>query len=111
MSGAQFYCRSVNGGDYRADSRDHAAAMAQVYAPAVVVVECEGCGDRSEPELGGCGCGIGETYYESAIGVEISRARALAELADHGASVEEFDEEVGDFDSYLATTVLDWLGY
>ena len=53
----------------------------------------------------------GGTHYESAIGVEISRARALAELADHGASVEEFDEEVGYFQTYLATTVLDWLGY
>lgn len=133
MSGAQFYCRSVNGGDYAADSREHAAELVEVYAPAIVVAECPACGDRGEPEwaciecrravYGGDGVGhapaspyplAGCTYYESAIGVEISRRRALGLLAEHGivgGDVRDFDDEIGVFDSYLATTVLDWLGY
>ena len=49
--------------------------------------------------------------YNECIGQEVTRAEAILEIEAHGASVAEFDDEVGDFDTYLATTVLDWLGY
>ena len=49
--------------------------------------------------------------YDECIGQEVTRAEAIREIEAHGASVAEFDEEVGNFDVYLATTVLDWLGY
>ena len=57
---------------------------------------------------------VGCTYYESALGVEISRRRALGVLDEHGIvgnDIVEFYEQVGLSDSYLATDVLDWLGY
>ena len=49
--------------------------------------------------------------YDECIGQEVTRAEAAREIAAHGASLAEFDAEVGDFETYLATTVLDWLGY
>ena len=51
-------------------------------------------------------------YYDSAVGIEISRSRAVRELRRHGVTdPTEFFDEIGDFATYLATTVLDWLGY
>lgn len=54
-------------------------------------------------------------YYESAEALEITRARALKELADHDAmdDLEAFDEEVKPLPNgnYDAQAVLDWLGY
>ena len=53
-------------------------------------------------------------YYESAIGVIITRSRALLELEKHGCQdivVEEFFEDLGDKEEYDAQEVLDWLGY
>ena len=49
--------------------------------------------------------------YNECIGQEVARPEVIREIEAHGASVAEFDDEVGDFDTYLATTVLDWLGY
>ena len=50
--------------------------------------------------------------YDDAIGHEVTRAQALAELRAHGIDdPREFLAEVGDFETYLATSVLDWLGY
>jgi hypothetical protein len=51
------------------------------------------------------------TYYESAEGVKISQARAMQEVKKHGVDVVEFFEDCGMKDEYLATEVLDWLGY
>jgi hypothetical protein len=53
------------------------------------------------------------TYYESAGGVIISKARAYKEFADHGLTSDwaEFVCWRGDRDSYLAEDVLGWLGY
>ena len=50
--------------------------------------------------------------YEDAIGQEVSRAQVVREIAAHNASLEQFDAEIGDhLETYLATTILDWLGY
>jgi len=53
------------------------------------------------------------TYYESAQGVTISKARAYKEFEDHGLTSDwvEFVCWRGDRDSYLAEDVLGWLGY
>jgi hypothetical protein len=53
------------------------------------------------------------TYYESAEGVTISKARAYKEFEDHGLTSDwvEFVCWRGDRDSYLAEDVLGWLGY
>lgn len=52
------------------------------------------------------------TYYESAEGETMTRARAYQELDDHGViDREEFIEEMGRHDTYDAQEVLDWLGY
>jgi len=51
-------------------------------------------------------------YYQSAIGVIITRSRALLELARHGCEdIEEFFEDLGDKEEYDAQEVLIWLGY
>ena len=51
-------------------------------------------------------------YYESAIGEMITKQRAFLELEKHGIEdYEEFLNDVGDKLEYLATDVLDWLGY
>ena len=51
-------------------------------------------------------------YYESAIGEMITKQRAFLELEKHGISdYDEFLNDVGDKLEYLATDVLDWLGY
>lgn len=53
-----------------------------------------------------------DPYYESAEGETISKQRAFQELENHGIEdYEEFLNEVGDKLEYLATDVLDWLGY
>ena len=53
-----------------------------------------------------------ESYYESAEGITITRARALLELKRHYVEdLTAFDEEVGVRDYYSAQEVLDWLGY
>lgn len=52
-----------------------------------------------------------ETYYESADGVTISKARAYAEVRKHEVSVEDFIAEFGERDTYAAQDVLSWLGY
>ena len=49
--------------------------------------------------------------YNGCVGHEVTRSEAIREIEAHGVSVTEFDNEVGNFDVYLATTVLDWLGY
>ena len=55
------------------------------------------------------------TYYESAEGITITRARALQELRKHGvehpSDIAEFDAEVGIKSTYRAHEVLHWLGY
>ena len=52
------------------------------------------------------------TYYESAEGITISRARALLELKRHYIEdTTAFDEEVGVREYYSAQEVLRWLGY
>ena len=51
------------------------------------------------------------TYYESAEGYKISFQRAKQEIENHGSSVLEFIEEVGERDEYDAQEVLLWLGY
>lgn len=54
------------------------------------------------------------TYYDSAEGVEISRARAVKELVRHGIPDNEQPEffiDCGDRDNYDAQVVLAWLGY
>lgn len=55
------------------------------------------------------------TYYESAEDCQISRERALRELAQHGiasdADIADFDRELGPTGPYDAQAVLSWLGY
>lgn len=51
------------------------------------------------------------TYFESAEGITISKKRALLEVRRHGASEEEFIQDMGDAESYNAQSVLMWLGY
>lgn len=50
-------------------------------------------------------------YYESAEGYTISKERAKKEIAKHGSCWLEFLEDIGDFETYQAQTVLAWLGY
>lgn len=50
-------------------------------------------------------------YYESAEGIEISRKRALQEIAKHGADADEFFTDCGYHETYDAQAVLAWLGY
>ena len=58
---------------------------------------------------------IGNDYFDSAYGVDISQDRALEELARHGVTsneeIIEFFEDMGDQDGYSAQKVLEWLGY
>lgn len=53
------------------------------------------------------------TYYDTAEGVTITRARAMQELDKHGALPQayEFFEELGFCETYAATDVLNFLGY
>jgi hypothetical protein len=51
-------------------------------------------------------------YYQSAIGITITRKRALLELRRHSIfDYKEFFKDLGDRDFYSARTVLGWLGY
>ena len=55
------------------------------------------------------------TYYESAEGITITKARARIEIVKHHSLPEEefemFLEECGDKQDYLATEILEWLNY
>lgn len=53
------------------------------------------------------------TYSESAKGQTITRDRAIEEIRQHNliSELDIFFKEVGDGDFYLATDVLNWLGY
>lgn len=51
------------------------------------------------------------TYYESAKGIQISKARAVAEINRHGCDANEFFADCGEKETYRAQSVLDWLGY
>ena len=52
-----------------------------------------------------------KTYYESAKGQRIGRARAIKEVESHGGYVQDFLAELGTKESYDAQSVLRWLGY
>lgn len=56
-----------------------------------------------------------ETYFDSAAGETISRARAIQELAGHGIDkpeeLQQFYKECGYLPTYKAQDVLCWLGY
>lgn len=52
------------------------------------------------------------SYYESAEGETISKARAKQEVEKHDAeSFEVFLQDMGEHDTYDAQAVLAWLGY
>ena len=53
------------------------------------------------------------TYYESAKGISITKARAYKEFETHGAECDwaEFVKDMGDKEAYKAQEVLQWLGY
>jgi hypothetical protein len=53
------------------------------------------------------------TYFESAEGETITKARALRELEKHGVAGEadQFLADMGDCPTYEAQAVLAWLGY
>jgi hypothetical protein len=58
------------------------------------------------------------SYYESAEGETITKARAIKELRDHGQTDENIwfflndkDVGLGDRETYDAQAVLRWLGY
>ncbi len=54
------------------------------------------------------------TYSESAVGVQISKKRAIRELDKHGIDCigrVEFFQDLGDHSTYAAEDVLIWLGY
>jgi len=50
-------------------------------------------------------------YYESAEGYTISKERAKKEVEKHGSSWEEFVQDIGLRDIYVAQAVLAWIGY
>lgn len=56
-----------------------------------------------------------ETYFDSAEGLQLSRARALVELKRHGitdaAEINQFFLEMGPRETFDAQAVLIWLGY
>lgn len=52
------------------------------------------------------------TYYQSAEGMEITRERAILELKKHKITdLTDFFNDLGNFDTYSAQKVLEWLGY
>lgn len=51
------------------------------------------------------------SYYESAEGLTISKARTQRELVKHGASWGDFIADNGEHEEYDAQSVLAWLGY
>lgn len=51
------------------------------------------------------------TYYESAKGTTVMKARAYKEVKDHGCYWQEFVKDMGDKEAYKAQEVLQWLGY
>ena len=54
------------------------------------------------------------SYYQSAEGIEIDKARVIKELTKHGCSQEEIKqcfEELGAGPMWNAQDVLGWLGY
>lgn len=52
------------------------------------------------------------TYFESAEATEISHARAIRELVNHGVTeFADFYAECGEREDYDAQEVLAWLGY
>ena len=52
------------------------------------------------------------SYYESSQGVIITRDRAIRELEKHYiCDFDSFFNEMGDNEDYIASEVLDWLGY
>ena len=50
-------------------------------------------------------------YYESAKGIHISLERAILECDRHGVDSEQMLADLGEHKTYLATDVLEWLGY
>lgn len=53
-----------------------------------------------------------DEYYESSKGVTITRSRAIKELKNH--CVDDYDSffnDMGYHENYIASDVLDWLGY
>lgn len=52
-----------------------------------------------------------ETYYESAEGMTITLARAIAEYANHGMTRAELISDLGEHEYYDAQSVLGMLGY
>lgn len=52
------------------------------------------------------------TYFDSSIGVLITKQRAIKELLNHGCTeLDLFFRDNGDQEFYLAHNVLNWLGY
>ena len=52
------------------------------------------------------------TYYESSRGIIITKARAIKELEDHCIDdIDSFFNEMGNNETYVASEVLEWLGY
>lgn len=51
------------------------------------------------------------TYYESAEGELITKARAVQECRAHGVDAAEMFTDIGEREEYDAQEVLDWLGY
>lgn len=50
-------------------------------------------------------------YYDSAEELTITRTRALREVEAHDCDAQEFLEDMGDSETYLAQDVLSWIGY
>ena len=52
------------------------------------------------------------TYYESSRGIIITKDRAIKELEDHYIDdIDSFFNDMGNNETYIASEVLDWLGY
>jgi hypothetical protein len=51
------------------------------------------------------------SYFESAEGLTINKARAVREVLKHGCDVSDFFADMGTQDEYSAQAVLLWLGY
>lgn len=51
------------------------------------------------------------TYFSSAAGLVITRERAAKECQKHGISAFEMFADLGDHPTYVASAVLEWLGY
>jgi hypothetical protein len=50
-------------------------------------------------------------YFDSIAGEIVSKSTVRRMLREHGASIAELIEDLGDYEEYEADDVIGWLGY